>query len=88
VRKPVLAGVAQQRTYNGWWVEKLDGSFARPEQLEWTRTRDRDIATISLAELDAEARRWLSTAPMIVVSLPETPAPAPGSKDPPNDGRP
>ena len=86
VRKPILAGAAQQRTYNGWWVGILDGSFARPEQLEWTRTRDHDIATIPLGEVNAEARRWLSEAPMIVVSMPETATP--GSSDPPNDGRP
>jgi zinc protease len=73
-REPILASVAQERTYNGWWVEKLNGSFEHPEQLEWTRTRDHDMATISLDEVKAEARLWLSRNPMIVVSLPETPA--------------
>jgi zinc protease len=74
-RKPILASVAQERSYNGWWVEKLNGSFEHPEKLEWTRTRDHDMATISLDEVKAEARRWLSRDPMVVVSLPQSPAP-------------
>jgi zinc protease len=69
-RAPLLAARAKQRTYNGWWVEVLDGSAEHPENLANTQTVDHDLATISLAEIKAEAARRLSAKPLVVESLP------------------
>jgi hypothetical protein len=69
-RAPLLAARAKQRTYNVWWVEVLDGSAEHPENLANTRTVDHDLATISLAEIKAEAAKRLSTKPLVVESLP------------------
>jgi zinc protease len=70
VRKPLLDSDAQQRTYNGWWLSIMDGSFEHPEFLLNTRTQEHDFATIGLDEVKAEARRWLTQPPIVAISVP------------------
>ncbi len=69
-RLPLLASFAKERSYNGWWLNELDGSFSYPDKLAFSRTRDQDVARISVEELRQEARRWLSRDPVIVYSGP------------------
>jgi zinc protease len=73
VRKPLLDADAQQRTYNGWWLSVMDGSFEHPEFLLNARTRQHDFATINLDEVKAEARRWLAQPPIVAISVPGEP---------------
>jgi zinc protease len=80
VRKPLLDAAAQQRTYNSWWLGAMAGSVEHPEILLNTRTRDHDLATISLDEVKAEGRRWLAQPPIVAISVPaDVSAPAHGS---------
>ena len=69
-RRPMIESAAKRKTYNSWWLNTLDGSMRYPDQLEAARTWDEEIARISLTEVKAEARRWLSSEPYIDISLP------------------
>ncbi len=73
-RKPILEAIAKQKTYNGYWLNAMDGSFRHPEQLDFARTREADLAGITLAEVKIAAARWLTAAPYMVVALPQPPA--------------
>jgi len=77
-RRPWLEALAKERTYNGWWLNVLDGSARHPDQLDRARGDIADIRRITLAEVKAEAARWLSKPPYVVVALPEgAPPPKP-----------
>ncbi len=77
-RRPWLEALAKERTYNGWWLNVLDGSARHPDQLDRARGDLADIRRITLAEVKLEAARWLSKPPYVVVALPEgAPSPTP-----------
>jgi zinc protease len=78
VRKPMIAKAAKQRTYNSWWVEALDGSYSKPGYLKNVLDQDRDILSVTPEEVSAEAKRWLSKAPIIVIAKPKTDPSKPG----------
>jgi len=70
-RRPWLESLAKERTYDDWWLNVLDGSARHPDQLDRARGDAADIRRITLAEVKAEAARWLSKPPYIVLALPE-----------------
>jgi len=75
-RRPWLESLVKERTYNGWWLNVLDGSARHPDQLERARGDIADIRRITVANVKAEAARWLSKRPYIVVALPQSGGPS------------
>ena len=51
----------------------LDGSWAHPDLIAAAKSWQSDYSSISLAEVQAEAKRWLSQTPWIVVASPKRP---------------
>jgi zinc protease len=78
-RAPWLASLAAQRTYNGWWLNLLSGSVRDPARLIMSRNDVARIASLSRAEVDAAARRWLAPGPYVVTVLPEDQAARPSA---------
>ncbi|HLZ84913.1 MAG TPA: insulinase family protein [Caulobacteraceae bacterium] len=70
-RKPILEAIAKQKTYNDYWLNAMDGSFRHPEQLDYARTREADLAAITLAEIRQAGTRWLMATPYIAIALPQ-----------------
>ena len=73
-RRPVLDNGATRMISNPWWINMLDGSWAHPEQIAAAESWESDYASITLDEVKAAARRWLSEAPLVVVAAPEVQA--------------
>ena len=73
-RRPVLDNGATREISNPWWIMMLDGSWAHPDQLTAAKTWESDFEGITLDEIKAEARRWLSPDPLIVIAAPSTQA--------------
>jgi len=71
VRRPLLDGGQSREITVGWWMDTLDGSWAHPDQLDADKSWQSDYSGITLAEVQAEAKRWLSQAPIIVVASPK-----------------
>jgi zinc protease len=69
-RRPIADEAAKEKTFNAWWLETLDGSYIHPDRLQQTRIWDHDIGAITLDEVRAAARRWLSPKPMVVLAMP------------------
>ncbi|MFI4974573.1 MAG: M16 family metallopeptidase [Caulobacterales bacterium] len=69
-RRPVLDNGATREISNPWWIEMLDGSWAHPDQLLASKTWLSDYSTISLAEVKAEAAKWLAPDPLLVIATP------------------
>ena len=73
VRQPLLSG-GQTRDINVvWWINVLDGSWAHPDLIDAANSWQADYSGITLAEVQAEAKRWLTQAPWIVVAAPKGP---------------
>jgi zinc protease len=69
-RRPILDNGATREISNPWWIAMLDGSWAHPDQLDAARTWESDYESISLDEVKAEAKLWLSADPLVVVAAP------------------
>ena len=69
-RRPVLDGGATREISNPWWVDMLDGSWAHPDQITAAKTWQSDFETISLEEVKAEAKHYLTADPLVVVAAP------------------
>jgi zinc protease len=73
VRQPLLSG-GQTRNINVvWWINVLDGSWAHPDLIDAANSWQADYSGITLAEVQAEAKRWLTQTPWIVVAAPKAP---------------
>lgn len=59
-RMQALAGAKQQLANNQFWVDRLDGSQARPVRLDELRTLERDYAAATTSEVNGLARRYLT----------------------------
>ena len=75
-RRPVLDDGAKRESNANWWAAVLDGSWAHPDQLAEARSWMSDYAGITLADVKASARTWLSGPPVAVVALPAVAAEA------------
>jgi zinc protease len=71
-RRPVLDNGATREISNPWWITMLDGSWAHPDQIAAAKTWESDYETIDLDEVKAEAKRWLTAEPLIVIARPAT----------------
>lgn len=68
-RQPALQQLNAQRESNSYWLHYvLECAQSRPEQLTWPATREPDLRTISLAEINGLARRVLDPRRLIVVT--------------------
>jgi len=81
-RRPVLDNGATREISNPWWITMLDGSWSHPDQLAAARTWQSDYSGITLAEVKAEASRWLANAPLVVIADPATQAANPPRRPP------
>jgi zinc protease len=70
VRTPVLARIADNRATNSWWFGTLNGSAREPYRLRDAVEWEVDYRDMTLEELKAAARTWLSGRPIeaVVVS--------------------
>lgn len=70
-RTPILDRIDDNRRTNSWWFGVMNGSAAEPQgvidALEWPE----DYRTLTVAEVQAAATRWLSKAPIEAVALPQ-----------------
>ena len=71
VRRPVLDSGATRELTNEWWIQMLDGSWAHPDQITAAHNWQADYAGITLDDVKAQAARWLSKPPLIVVAAPK-----------------
>jgi zinc protease len=70
-RKPLLDGGQTHDINVVWWMNVLDGSWAHPDLIAAANSWQSDYAGITLAEVQAEAKRWFSQTPIIVVASPK-----------------
>ncbi|HXQ47283.1 MAG TPA: insulinase family protein, partial [Caulobacteraceae bacterium] len=70
-RRPVIDGGQSRELTVGWWMDTLDQSWAHPDKLDAARTWLSDFSGITLADVQAEARKWLSQTPIVVVAAPK-----------------
>jgi zinc protease len=70
-RRPVLDNGATREISNPWWIAMLDGSWAHPDQIAAAKTWEADYEGITLDEVKAEAKRWLSVDPLMVIAAPQ-----------------
>jgi len=60
VRQPILAGNDRRLRDNSYWLfYVLQGLQETPARLEWPRSRERDYREMTVAELNALAKRYL-----------------------------
>lgn len=74
-RQPALAGIKKSARTNGYWLGSvLSSAQENPERLDWARTRQTDMESITAAELTALARQYLDPAKASeFLSLPSAP---------------
>jgi hypothetical protein len=77
----LLDAAAKRRTYNAWWLGVMNGSHRYPDQLAAAQGWDADMASITLAEVKAEAARWLAQTPYRVRALPKAQTAEAGAPD-------
>jgi zinc protease len=70
VRKPTIDRGGIREATNEWWMTVLDGSWRHPDQLLAAQQWQGDYEGVTLAEVKAEAKTWLSRGPMVVVVTP------------------
>jgi zinc protease len=77
-RQPLLTMLKQSLRDNGYWLGPvLSRAQEKPEVLDWSRTRDADTMSITVAELSKIAANYLTRdhASHIVVTPVAAPAP-------------
>ncbi len=57
--RPRVAGIEKARLGNDYWLEWLSGSAGDPRRLDLIRTTLPDYASLTAADVQAAARRWL-----------------------------
>jgi len=76
VRIPIVSKAGDRRENEGWWLAAMDGSARDGRGLKSLLTYDEDMRTISLDEVRAAARRWLSQKPLVARAMPQATASA------------
>ena len=70
-RRPIIDGGQSRELTVGWWMDTLDKSWADPDKLDAARTWQSDFSGITLADVEAEARKWLTQTPIVVIAAPK-----------------
>jgi len=70
---PVLTGIKDLIRTNDYWVNSvLTGSAGHPQQIDWSRTIQKDYTAVSSVELHQLAQKYLSgSKPAVIVIQPE-----------------
>jgi zinc protease len=76
VRIPIVSKAADRRGSDAWWLEAMDGSARDGKVLKDLLTYDDDMRSITLDEVKAAARRWLTPHPIAARAMPQTTAAA------------
>ena len=71
VRQPLLTSFAARRNHRSWWAAALSGSAKNPESINELMDYDVLMKAVTLDEVRAAARKWLSAKPIIGIALPE-----------------
>ncbi len=73
---PVLTGIKDLIRTNDYWVNSvLSGSAGHPQQMDWSRTIQKDYAAVSSLEVYHLARKYLDQSkPAVIVIHPENSA--------------
>jgi zinc protease len=85
VLDPTLTYISELHQKNAYWLESvLTGASRHPEQLDWSRTIEKDYASISADDILDLARRYLvqKNAAAIIISPQSPTATGPDSKMP------
>lgn len=71
---PTLTSIRDMRQENRYWLSTvLDGSRDHPEQIQWSRTIERDYASITVKDIHEMAMQYLDNKrSAVVVVAPET----------------
>ena len=70
---PVLTGIKDLIRTNDYWVNSvLTGSAGHPQQIDWSRTIQKDYAAVSSTEVHHLAQKYLGRSkPAVIVIQPE-----------------
>ena len=74
VRIPIVSKSADRRVNEAWWLAAMDGSARDGKVLKNLLTYDDDIRSITLDEVKAAARQWLSPQPIVARAMPQATA--------------
>lgn len=66
VRLPLLKGLDAQLTTNAYWLRAVDRCGSRPQQLDWAGSIRQGLESITAAELDGLARKYLAGEPLLM----------------------
>jgi zinc protease len=58
-RQPALTEIKESSRTNSYWMNVLALAQEEPQRLDWARTRERDFANVTKADVDALAARYL-----------------------------
>jgi zinc protease len=78
VRIPIVSKAADRRANQAWWLAAMDGSARDSKPLMNLLTYDDDIRGVTLDEVKAVARKWLSPEPIVALATPQATASAAG----------
>ena len=81
-RTPILDRVDAERRTTSWWFAVMDGSAAEPQSVIDALSWPDDYRTMTVAEVQAAAARWLSKPPIEAVALPQATVPAQATASP------
>lgn len=81
-KEPVLTALRESARTNPYWLTSvLARAQEKPEVLDWCRTRYADVESITTADLDALAQRYLGAARASRATVLPAVAPAPAAPD-------
>ncbi|HLK24450.1 MAG TPA: insulinase family protein [Caulobacteraceae bacterium] len=70
-RRPIVDGGQSRELTVGWWMDTLDQSWAHPDKLDAAKSWQSDFSGVTLADVRAEAKKWLGQTPMVVIAAPK-----------------
>ena len=70
-RKPILDAILAAARLNGDWLGPVAKAQSDPDQLARHGNKEAILAAFTAADIQAEARRWLTGEPLQIRSLPE-----------------
>ena len=73
-KKPLLTAIHESLRNNSYWLGALGRAQEKPEVLDWARTREKDVASITTADISALAKTYLGADRVFRVTV--LPAPA------------
>lgn len=74
VRKPALDAAATRRQTNSWWLGVMDGSARDPQGLKDALDWEEAYRSLTVDEVKAAARTWLSRPPIVARAIPTEPS--------------